>query len=115
MTEFTQEKADKVLNDIVDGLFINNPPDKQSPYWNKDYFWFFSDWRSKNPNPTKVEVWNFLKKMVDLAKVTHQHAYIQIFLDLEGLGMDAPEGGYSQADGSINNAPWRQPDGPWHN
>lgn len=115
---FTQEKADMVIKDLIDDLFINNTPPKNGPYWNEGYFFFFSDWRAKNPNPTKVEVWNFLKKMVDLGTATKQHPFILTCLDFEAIGMEAPEGAYNHADGSIKNAPWRQgPNGfgPWHN
>lgn len=66
-----------------------------------------------NPGNDETVLWNFLKELLDL--IVHGGLAAPFFIrlfDLEATGMKAPPGGYAQADGSINNAPWRQPKTP---
>lgn len=55
-----------------------------------------------------VVVWNFYKEMLDL--IVHGSlgsGFIVRIFDLEAF-LKAPVGAYAQADGSINQAPWRK-------
>jgi hypothetical protein len=53
-------------------------------------------------------VWNFYKKMLDMmVRYAGGDGFMMKFFDLEPH-YAAPAGGYTHADGTMSNAPWRR-------
>ena len=86
-------------------VLLENPPsdrvvDPMVLRWTREFL--------SESDYSAVAVWNFYKKTLDhIVHGSLGSSFIVTLFDLES-STKPPKGGYAQADGSINSAPWRQ-------
>ncbi|RDJ35386.1 MAG: hypothetical protein DWQ19_11260 [Crenarchaeota archaeon] len=105
MREFTQDHVDFYIDKFFKEYLLK-VSDRQVDEIAKNMVRKFLSEESKH-NPK--DMWNFTKELLDICVQGSLCSSFEIVaMDFETAGYCPPEGTYCEADGSINESPWRK-------